>query len=167
MYVRSLVNDCILYKEQLTSELNQQLRYVPLCLYVCACVCVCACMCVRVCVHVYVCVCVLICAHVYMFMYVFVCVCVCVRACVCMRVCVRARVCASVCASVCMYVRACVCAKHNLTLTILPHRLVSEIQTKVSDSERHIPLMKERIRRITHRSAIATGAMSPPGACLQ
>ena len=53
----------------------------------------------------------------------------------------------------------------TLTLAILPHRLVSEVQTKVSDSERYIPLMKERIRRITHRSAIAPVTMSPPVAC--
>ena len=52
-YVRSLVKDCISYKDQLTHELNQQLRFV----YVCAC------MCVYVCVRVRVCVCTCGCMH--------------------------------------------------------------------------------------------------------
>ena len=99
------------------------------------------------------------------------CVCMCVW---CMRMCMHAcmsvhvcvRVCAYVCAHACGIVHVWIYAKHSLTLTILPHRLVSEIQTKVSDSERHIPLMKERIRRITHRSVITRGAMSQPGANL-
>ena len=123
---------------------------VRVCAHACVCACVCSCvlMCACVCKYVHVCVC--SCVHAYVYAYMYVC----------------ARVCACVCAHACGIVHVWIYTKHSLTLTILPHRLVSEIQTKVSDSERHIPLMKERIRRITHRSVITTGAISQPGANL-
>ncbi|XP_065883656.1 RB1-inducible coiled-coil protein 1-like [Dysidea avara] len=52
-------------------------------------------------------------------------------------------------------VKECISCKEQLTAELNQQlKLVSEAQTKVSDSERHIPLLKERMRRINQRFTI-------------